>query len=85
VLHDAAPHPVRDRTTIRYELAEPADVRLDVYDLLGRRILTLVDGTRPAGRQEVTLDAARMTSGSYFVRLWANDRPVQTRRLVVVR
>ena len=85
VLHDAAPHPVRDRTTIRFELAEPADVCLDVYDLLGRRILTLVDGTRPAGRQEVTLNAARMTSGSYFVRLWANDRPVRTRRLVVVR
>jgi len=85
----AVPHPVRSHATLRYEVPEPTRVTLEVYDLLGRRVATLVDDRRVevgthafpwtpgAGGQAVS-------SGTYVLRLRAGD-VTRTRRLVVVR
>lgn len=70
-LDGAYPNPFHPSTTVRYELAESADVRLEVYDLQGRRIAVLVDATQGAGRQEVHLDGSDLASGSYVLRLEA--------------
>jgi hypothetical protein len=55
-----------------------------VYDLLGRRVATLVDTEQPAGRYTVMLDGADLTSGTYFVRLRAGTQ-VRTRRVVMIQ
>ena len=68
----------------RYELTETGPVRIDLYDLLGRRVQTLLDGERPAGRHERAIDASSLPSGVYFYRLTAGDQ-VRTQRLVVQR
>lgn len=83
-LHGNYPNPFREQTTIRYELPQTGKVRIVVYDVLGRRMATLVDERQAAGRKEITFDAARLPSGVYFVRLAANGR-VRTRRLTLVR
>ncbi len=69
-----APNPFNPRTTIRYELAAAGEVRLDVYDLAGRRVRTLVNGRQEAGPQRVVWDgrddAGRPgATGVYLVRL----------------
>jgi hypothetical protein len=57
---------------------------ISVYDVLGRRVATVAEGTKQAGRHSATLEAVRMPSGTYFVRMRA-EGVQQTRRLTVVR
>jgi probable HAF family extracellular repeat protein len=83
-LHPNYPNPFRTRTVIRYELPEAAPAQLALYDMLGRRVLMLVDEQQPAGIHEVTMDARTLTSGVYLLRLQAADA-VETRRLTIVR
>ena len=83
-LHGNFPNPFVRQTTIRYALPKASEVRLDVYDAVGRRVSTLIDGQQAAGRKVITFDAERLTSGTYFVRLTAGGQ-VRTRRLTVVK
>jgi hypothetical protein len=69
----SAPNPFRQSTRLRYELPETAAVTVQVFDLLGRKVATLADGNQPAGRHELTLDAAGLASGTYFIRLRAGE------------
>ena len=57
---------------------------ISVYDVLGRWVATVAEGTKQAGRHSATLEAVRMPSGTYFVRMRA-EGVQQTRRLTVVR
>ncbi|NBC04454.1 MAG: hypothetical protein GVY20_12215 [Bacteroidetes bacterium] len=43
------PNPFNASTTVRFELSQSSDVRLDLFDSVGRRVATIVDGERPAG------------------------------------
>ena len=63
------PNPFNPQTTIRFGLPESAQVRLLVYDVLGRPVRVLVDGTREAGTHEVVFEAGNLPSGTYLVRL----------------
>ncbi|GIV62411.1 MAG: hypothetical protein KatS3mg044_1277 [Rhodothermaceae bacterium] len=67
----AYPSPATTRAVIPFTLAVPAHVRLRVHDLLGRTVATVVDGTRPAGRHEATLDVAGLPAGVYVYTLTA--------------
>ncbi len=64
-----SPNPFRGSTTITYELAQSAPVRLSVWDVAGTRVATLVDETLPPGRHEYRFTADGLPSGVYFVRL----------------
>jgi hypothetical protein len=65
------PNPFNPSTTIRYALPVDAKVRLEVYDLTGRRIALLVDETKRAGNHETRFDGAGLASGTYFYRIQA--------------
>jgi hypothetical protein len=65
----ASPNPFSDRTTLRFVLPEPGRVRLQVFDVLGRNVATLVDGPLEAGVHAVPLDGRRLGSRVYFYRL----------------
>lgn len=64
----AAPNPFSSSTTIRFSLEHDAHVRLDVLDVQGRLISTLLDGPHPAGEIAVPWDARHVANGIYFVR-----------------
>ena len=68
-LHSNYPNPFNPSTTIRFTVPEPATVHLAVYDLLGRRVALLVDGSLNAGAHEVPFDASGLPSGTYLYRL----------------
>ncbi|MDX9859029.1 MAG: FlgD immunoglobulin-like domain containing protein [candidate division Zixibacteria bacterium] len=72
------PNPFNPSTTISYALPSPALVSVDVFNVLGQKVRTLVDETQEAGRHEVVwdgTDAAGITvsSGVYFYRVTADD------------
>ncbi len=78
------PNPFNPVTQIRYGLPQAGPVRLDVFDLLGRRVATLVDGVQAAGRYEVSFDGSGLSDGVYLYRM-ASGTFVETRRMVLAR
>lgn len=63
------PNPFNPTTAIAFQLPAPGLARLAVYDLLGREVALLTDGTLPAGRHEVQFDASGLASGMYLYAL----------------
>lgn len=78
------PNPFHPSTTIGFGLPEPSAVKLVVYDLLGREVMTVAQADYPAGMHKVQLDASRLASGLYIYRLVANEN-VFTKTMHVVR
>ena len=67
------PNPFNPTTTIAYQLTSASRASLKVFDLLGREVVTLVDGDRTAGYQYEAWDASRFSSGMYVYQLTATD------------
>jgi len=78
------PNPFRGAATIEFTIASPARVRLEIFDVTGRRVAVLANGDRPAGTHTARWDARRASSGLYFCRLEAAGS-VSTRKLVLMR
>lgn len=88
-LDPGRPNPTSTISSISYALPRPTAVRLDVYDVSGRLVRTLVDETRPEGRHTVVWNGRRadgtpLPSGVYFMRLSAGDFQ-QSRKIVLMR
>ena len=82
------PNPFNPSTVIPYQLAAAAHVRLDVFNVLGQRVATLVDGERPAGSHTAVWTATdeagqAVSAGVYIYRLVAGDATA-TGRMVLV-
>jgi hypothetical protein len=87
------PNPFMHATTIRFSLAHASDVTLEVFDLQGERVATLMRGRTEPGPHEVSLDRAGPTSsrtrggslapGLYFYRLTAGDLSASRKMLLV--
>lgn len=84
VLFQNYPNPFNPSTTISFDIPKRSQVRLVVYDVLGREVKTLVDGDKPAGSYQVTFDASGLPSGVYFYRLTSGSFAA-TKKLMVVK
>jgi hypothetical protein len=78
------PNPFNPTTVISFRVHESGWVRLAVYDVLGREIVVLVDGVRPAGAHAIIWNATGLPSGVYYSRMDHNDRS-STRPLILSR
>jgi predicted outer membrane repeat protein len=78
------PNPFNAATVIRYALPEPADVIMEIFDILGRRVEAVVSGKQPAGSHSVIWDAKDLPSGIYLYRIQAGDYS-QTRKMVFLK
>ncbi|MGM0738961.1 MAG: endonuclease/exonuclease/phosphatase family protein [Bacteroidota bacterium] len=78
------PNPFNPATSIAFQLPENSRVTLEVYDVIGRRVATLVDDNLNAGHHEVSFDGTRLASGVYVYRMQAGDF-IQTRKLMLVK
>jgi hypothetical protein len=78
------PNPFNPVTNISYEIQHQSDISLDLYDLRGMKVKSLVSGKMPAGSHSFTFDASDMASGVYFYTL-SLDNITQTRKLVLMK
>ncbi len=67
-LQAAYPNPTSRGATVPFDLPEPAEVRVVVYDLLGREVAVLAEGLHEAGRHKAEFEASRLSSGVYVIR-----------------
>lgn len=72
-LYGSYPNPFNPQTTIAYDLPRDSRVRLEVFDLLGRQVAVLVNGTMTAGTHHAVWGASSAPSGLYLLRLEAGD------------
>jgi hypothetical protein len=78
------PNPGADRVRVVYALPEAGAARVEVFDVRGRRVAVLADGTRSAGTHEATLDASALGAGVYVVRVVAGGAQAE-RQLTIAR
>lgn len=78
------PNPFNPITTIRYQIPKDELVKLKVYDVLGREVMTLVNTHLMTGAYEITFNATNFASGVYFYRIEAGNF-VETKRMMLVK
>ena len=83
-IHQNYPNPFNAMTVIRYSLPEPSNVIIAIYDVLGRRVETLIQEEKPAGYHQITWDASDHSSGMYFYRIQAGDHS-ETRKMLLLK
>ncbi|MEP0547986.1 MAG: PA domain-containing protein [Rhodothermales bacterium] len=84
VLHPVYPNPLASHATVVINLPTAQAVRVAVFDLLGREVAVLHDGSLPAGPHTLTLDATRLPAGLYLVRATGAGHRA-TRKLMITR
>jgi len=78
------PNPFNARTVIEFSLGRQSNIELELFDILGRKVGTLADGVRDAGRHKVVWGAEGLSSGIYFYRLVADDRS-EIKRCIILK
>jgi hypothetical protein len=73
ILHPSYPNPFNPTTAISYQLSAFSRVIMQVYDVQGRLVATLVDGVQEAGTHQVSFDGSKLASGLYFVKMQAGN------------
>ncbi len=79
------PNPFNPTTTIFYSIPTSDFVSLKVYDILGREVQTLVGEFQEAGTYSIIFDAAGLSSGLYFYKLYLQNRLVNAKKMALVR
>ena len=86
------PNPFNPTTTIRFDLPQAGDVKLVIYDLLGREVETLVSRWHEAGRHKTTWNIGNLASGVYIYRLSVNENSPgkpgsfsHTRKMIILK
>ena len=82
-LHGAYPNPFNSVTTVQYDIARSTRLNLSVYDVNGRLVESLFDGTATLGFHCLTWDASRLSSGLYLVRMDVGERHYYTKVALV--
>ncbi len=88
-LHQNHPNPFNLSTEISFCLAEPGQVNIDIYNLLGRKIVTLADGVFEVGEHNILwdgrdIDGLEAASGIYFYRIKAGEYS-ETRKMMMLK
>ncbi|HTO92921.1 MAG TPA: T9SS type A sorting domain-containing protein, partial [Bacteroidota bacterium] len=77
------PNPFNPSTEIAFTIPKASQVELNVYNVLGQQVATLVNGPMAAGSHAVTFNAANLASGVYFYRLQAGSLATTQKMLLM--
>jgi hypothetical protein len=78
------PNPFNPTTSIEYAVPQSGQVTLEVFNMMGQKVATLVNQTLAAGQHVATFDASNLSSGTYMYRLQAGNQ-VQTRKMTLIK
>ncbi|MBK8550696.1 MAG: T9SS type A sorting domain-containing protein [Ignavibacteria bacterium] len=81
------PNPFNPETKINYQIKTSGEVKLIVYNILGKEITTLVNDRQQPGSYQVTFDSGEydLTSGIYIYSLFINNRLIDTKKMSLIK
>jgi hypothetical protein len=83
------PNPFNNSTVIRFSVNEPSDVTITVFDVTGREVTTLINGTKQSGTFSVGFSNTNIASGTYIYRMIARtssgNTTVDTKKMIVMK
>ncbi len=83
-LHQNYPNPFNPITTIKFSIPEKLNVRITVYDVLGRKVKDLIDELKEAGIHNVKFDGSEFSSGIYFYRIDAGKYS-EVKKMILIK
>jgi PKD repeat protein len=72
-MEDNFPNPFNPSTTVRYQLPVASDVKIEMYNIAGQRVMQVFDANQNAGRYTLNIDMSAFSSGVYFIRMIARS------------
>jgi hypothetical protein len=84
-LYQNYPNPFNPSTRIRFDIGQTGNVKLSVFDVLGKEIKILANENLSAGSYEIEFHAENLPSGIYFYQLKAEGKVIQTQKMVLIR
>ena len=84
MLYQNYPNPFNPSTQISYEIAKASHVQLDVYNVIGQRVRTLINEKKTPGKYEITIDFSDLATGSYLCILKTNSG-FAIRKMVMIK
>jgi cyanophycinase-like exopeptidase len=78
------PNPFNSKTNISFQVPVTSPVQINIYDVLGRKIYTLINEITTTGRHKLSFDASALPSGIYFYRLLTNNGSI-TKKLILLK
>jgi len=83
-LYQNYPNPFNPLTNIKFALPKAAEVKIDVYNILGQHVATILDTKKPAGYHLINFDAGRLSTGLYFYTIRA-DHFSEVKKMMLVK
>jgi len=83
-LNQNYPNPFNPTTIISYDLNKAGNIKLDIFNTLGQKVATLVNGKQSAGAHRVSFDASYLNSGVYFYKLTSCNL-TKTRNMILIK
>jgi hypothetical protein len=83
-LGQSQPNPAGAETTIQYELQNNADVTFEMYDVTGKKVISMNEGAQNKGKHTINLTTEKLASGTYYYSLKADNNRI-TKKLVVAK
>ncbi|MDD3731826.1 MAG: T9SS type A sorting domain-containing protein, partial [candidate division Zixibacteria bacterium] len=83
-LYQNYPNPFNPYTEIGFDLPSPCNVKLEIFNIMGQKVATLIDKNLEAGHHTLQWDASNQASGVYFYKITAGDI-VETKKMVLLK
>lgn len=79
------PNPFNPSTNINYALPTSADVSIDVFNVLGKKVASLVNQKKAAGKHAVQFQATNLASGVYFYTLRIDGKVLKSQKMLLIK
>jgi len=79
------PNPFNPSTTIEYSLEKSGDVKIQIFNIKGRLVITLVDNYKTPGSYSVNWNPNSLSSGQYFYQIVVDGQPVSTKKAIFLK
>ncbi len=84
-LHQNYPNPFNPQTTIGYELTDPAEIKISVYEVTGKHVADLVSGYQHNGAHQVQWNAENLATGIYIYQVIVDGNPAAAKKMLLIK